>query len=278
MAVGSPLPPSAPTPCWGREGVGQIRSVRLRALLAPLQARGVRVLVATEALHDPAGEVLAELGVLAVQYAEEEDATLLCARAGIAPVVALAELGGGGPPEACVGHCQRVEITRLMDQQYTVFHGIEAAGSSEPYRGPKCDGGKEDRGGGGGGGEDSYAADYAVESYGEDTVAAEGYGSADEGAGGEEWAQHAAEDGTPFWYNAVSGESVWEDPYAEAGAGPAAAGQEEAEGDWAEYADDDGNPYWYSASTGEYYDDDGNAYYYNAETGESTYERPAELG
>ncbi|KAG5186987.1 hypothetical protein JKP88DRAFT_308384 [Tribonema minus] len=94
------------------------------------------------------------------------------------------------------------------------------------------------------------------------------------------WSQHADDGGVPYWYNAATGVSTYEDP-----AGAEAALSQPLQPLWTVFQDNDGNPYWYNSSTGEctyvnplawseYQDSGGIAYYYNAATGESTYDKP----
>ena len=74
------------------------------------------------------------------------------------------------------------------------------------------------------------------------------------------WEQFEDETGVPYWYNAESGESTYDDPGAGGGgasAAAAAAGSGEVSSDWQEARDEEGN-----------------MYYHNATTGESTYDSP----
>ena len=59
------------------------------------------------------------------------------------------------------------------------------------------------------------------------------------------WTQHQTADGTPYYYNAQTGESAWELPQnaAPPPAPPASS--------WTAHATADGNTYYYNAATGE---------------------------
>ena len=84
------------------------------------------------------------------------------------------------------------------------------------------------------------------------------------------WSAHYAEDGTPYYYHAQTGESSWALPEALAAASPMSsghAGQADSDpaglaleqphrappsrvGGWTEHFADDGTPYYFEASTG----------------------------
>jgi hypothetical protein len=94
-------------------------------------------------------------------------------------------------------------------------------------------------------------ADYVGE--GGEGLAAGGGGALQGG-----WEQFEDEGGAPYWYNAESGESTYDNPNAAGGAeGGAAAGGEGEASDWQEA-----------------WDEEGNMYYHNVTTGESTYDSP----
>jgi hypothetical protein len=123
-------------------------------------------------------------------------------------------------------------------------------------------------------GESSYANPFEtqagavgiVDGYGSDYAGADGY---DTGGGAGEWTEYYDEgSGAPYWYNAVSGETVWTDPnggnegagtygmadgygsdYAAGASGYDTGG---GGGDYTEYYDEaTGAAYWYSETTGE---------------------------
>jgi hypothetical protein len=66
-------------PTYQADGAADFRRVlshesrRVRQLMSMLAEQGVNLIVSTEELTDPVAECCAELGMLAVQYAEEED-------------------------------------------------------------------------------------------------------------------------------------------------------------------------------------------------------------
>lgn len=73
------------------------------------------------------------------------------------------------------------------------------------------------------------------------------------------YSQHVDEGGVPYWYNATTGDSTYEDPSGAGGSvehGGTDAVTVQSSG-WQEYADESGHPYWH-----------------NELTGESTYENP----
>ena len=135
---------------------------------------------------------------------------------------------------------------------------------------------------------------------GDDYSGMEGYGS--EGASGErfgqvseegEWSVYYTDDGVPYWYSNITGESTFDDPNAPAEAAQAAQAprvQQAEDLDPAPMPAQDQNASWLTNAAEEevvgaggampegweeYEDDEGTKYYYNAATGESTYDYPA---
>ena len=132
--------------------------------------------------------------------------------------------------------------------------------------------------------EDPYASDYA---------GAAAYDS-DYQPPASDWEKLTDEEsGSPYWYNATTGESSYEDPNAGAAI---VATTTDAASVWQEFTDEEsGWPYWYNPDTGEsvYEDPNGAApaaagagwqehfddasqqpYWYDESSGESTYDRP----
>lgn len=80
-----------------------------------------------------------------------------------------------------------------------------------------------------------------------DGYASEGYeggqGFGVEPVGANPWTQYADENGVPYWYNSITGESTYTSPSTAGGAGTGT--------DWMEATDDLGNVYYYNTVTGQ---------------------------
>ena len=159
-----------------------------------------------------------------------------------------------------------------------------------------------------GGGSLNMGEDYGETAYGGEYGGGEGFGRVESG---EEWSIYETEDGTPYWYSNVTGESTFEDPTgkpvdsggpaqavvsAEGGANSVSDAPSMSEGtqqqnkSWLtneiEKEEEDYEETAASATNNvegggnlpqgwaTYTDDDGTTYYYNDRTGESTYNFP----
>jgi len=137
---------------------------------------------------------------------------------------------------------------------------------------------------GGAAAEEEYQAEAEVPVEVEETTgeqqaapptAVEEVGGEDLAASTEEWAEYADDDGYPYWYNNVTGESTYENPLGTSVAVGSSAQEDSAynyDVDTNQQSEEGGATLW-----SEYYDDDGYPYYYNSETGESTYEKPPDI-
>ena len=115
-------------------------------------------------------------------------------------------------------------------------------------------------------GADGFASEYdtSAEGYASGYATEGQYNNADVGAGASEWVEYFDEaSSAPYWYNATTGETSWENPsggdtyqeeYTQSYEAQEAvqAYEAAADGGWQEYLDDaSGLPYWYNAETGE---------------------------
>ena len=100
--------------------------------LSAMAASGVNLIVSTGALCDPAGQYCAELGMRAVQLAEDDDAMALCAAAGIEPVRSVDACGVLAPEN--IGRAREARPITLGREGGVLLSGIDGSRATHAHR------------------------------------------------------------------------------------------------------------------------------------------------
>ena len=105
---------------------------RVFKTLSAMAASGVNLIVSTAALCDPTGQYCAELGMRAVQLAEDDDAMALCAAAGIEPVHNVDARGVLAAEN--IGHAREARPITLGREDGVLLCGIDGSRATHAHR------------------------------------------------------------------------------------------------------------------------------------------------